>query len=97
MRVIVSAAAKRDMVGITQAIARDNPRRATAFVDELIAGCEGLIVQPERFAMLPGCEARGYRRRPYGNYAIIYYVGEDAVTVYRVLLAARNLRKVLGD
>jgi toxin ParE1/3/4 len=97
MHVVYSAAARRDMVGIARAIARDNPSRAAGFVEELASACEGLDDRPERFAVVPGYEAKGYRRRPYGSYSIIYYVGANSVNVYRVLHGARNLHKVLGD
>jgi toxin ParE1/3/4 len=97
MHVVYSASARRDMVGIARAIARDNPSRAAGFVEELASACEGLDDRPERSAVVPGYEAKGYRRRPYGSYSIIYYIGANSVNVYRVLHGARNLHKVLGD
>jgi toxin ParE1/3/4 len=97
MHVVYSAAARREMVGIARAIARDNPSRAAGFVEELMAACDGLDDQPQRFAVVPGYEAKGYRRRPYGSYSIIYYVGANSVNVYCVLHGARNLNKVLSS
>ncbi|GAB5430223.1 MAG: hypothetical protein Devi2KO_36820 [Devosia indica] len=50
-----------------------------------------------RYAHLEGYEHKGYRRRPLGNYLIIYTVGEQAVTVVRVLHAAQNLARLLEN
>jgi Arc/MetJ-type ribon-helix-helix transcriptional regulator/plasmid stabilization system protein ParE len=46
---------------------------------------------------IAGYEHKGYRRRPLGNYLIIYTVGEQAGTVVRVLHAAQNLARPLEN
>tara|TARA_R110002020_G_scaffold6143_6_gene25701 strand:- start:1933 stop:2226 length:294 start_codon:yes stop_codon:yes gene_type:complete len=97
MRVIFSAASRKDLLAIAVFIAADNPARARSFVNELRVACAGLAEQADRFAVIPGYEAKGYRRRPHGHYSIIYFADQDTVRIFRVVHSARNLGQVLGD
>ena len=91
MRVIFSAASRKDLLAIAVFIAADNPARARSFVNELRVACAGLAEQADRY------EAKGYRRRPHGHYSIIYFADQDTVRIFRVVHSARNLGQVLGD
>lgn len=97
MRIQLAAAARRDLLGIARYIAVNNPERASSFTAELLEVCRHLGEQPERFSLVPGYESKGYRRRPYGNYLIIYVPTASSVKVFRVLHAAMDLRIALGD
>ncbi|MBF0679115.1 MAG: type II toxin-antitoxin system RelE/ParE family toxin [Devosia sp.] len=91
MRLRFSRDAQKDLVEIVRYIARDNPLRATSFADELVLACQELGDHPERFPSLKRYAARGLRRRPYGNYSIIYAVGSDVVFIVRIISSARDL------
>ena len=97
MRVFFSGASRHDLRAIAGFIAVDNPARANSFLDELERACMQLAEQPLRFPLLPAFEAKAYRRRPYGNYAIIYIAADESVTVVRVLHTAMDLTTALGD
>lgn len=90
MRLRFSRDAKQDLFEIVRYIAQDNSPRASSFADELMLACQELADQPERFAVLNRYVDRGLRRRPYGNYSIIYTVGSDAVFIVRIVSSARD-------
>jgi toxin ParE1/3/4 len=97
MRVAFSSTSLQDLLSIATFIALDNPARAESFVQELDEACRGLADQAHHFALIPGLESPEYRRRPYRNYSIIYRIEMDTVRIMRVLNAARDLRRILGD
>ena len=97
MRVLFSDTSRRDLRGITVFITADNPVRARSFVAELVGACTSLADNAQRYPLLPRYEAKGLRRRPHGNYAIIYSIGADAITIVRVLHAAMDLEAALAD
>ncbi|WEJ58950.1 type II toxin-antitoxin system RelE/ParE family toxin [Devosia sp. FJ2-5-3] len=91
MRLRFSRDAKQDLFEIVRYIAQDNSLRASSFADELMLACQELADQPERFAVLNRYADRELRRRPYGNYSIIYTVGSEAVFIVRIVSSARDL------
>jgi toxin ParE1/3/4 len=95
MRLSFSPDARKDLLSIARFIGADNPARAVTFSEELIQACMELAEQPERYAVLPRYGKRGVRRRPHGNYSIIYDVGVDVVTIVRILSSARDLDDLL--
>ena len=98
MRVVISGQADADIESIGDFIASDNPARAITYTDELLEACLGLGEAPFRFAVLDRFAHLAYRRRPYGQYSIVYQVGSDVVTVVRVISTARDLDTALtGD
>lgn len=97
MRVAFSDESKRDLRAITVFISADSPDRAKNFVGDLQTACLGLADHPERYALVAGFETRAYRRRPLGNYAIIYAVGANAITIVRVLHTAMDMERALGS
>lgn len=95
MRVIYTSAARADLLEIATWIAEDSPVRAETFVEELIKACDKLGDMPRRFRLVPGHEDSGIRRRPYGNYLIFYWIGDDSVQILHVLHGARDYEKIL--
>ena len=97
MRLVLSRRSTADLELIGDYIASDNPRRAIIFLQELRKACSELCDRPHRFPVLEGFETQVYRRRPYGNYAIVYQVQHDVVLVVRILNSAMDLASALGD
>jgi plasmid stabilization system protein ParE len=95
MKVVVSDAAYRDLLDIGRAIAKDSPRRAISFIDELHERCRGLSTMSRAFPLLPGWEDRGVRRRPFGDYLIFYRISSREVQVLRILHGARDYERIL--
>lgn len=90
MRVVITAAAKADLIEIGDFIGQDNPTRAATFVDELLDRCQDLADQPKAYPLVPRYEHCGIRRRVYRSYLIFYRVSEDRVEVIHVLNGAQN-------
>jgi plasmid stabilization system protein ParE len=97
MKVIITAAARVDLVSIGRRIAADNPRRAASFVDELVDRCEDLAEMGERFQVLTQLATRDIRRRPYKNYLIFYRIAGDGVEVLHILHGAQDWQSMLFD
>jgi toxin ParE1/3/4 len=95
MIVELAAEAERDLEGIGDWIARDNPERAASFVSELLTACLGLAEFPERFPLVPRYAERGIRHRVHGNYLIFYRIQDDKVAVMHVLHGAMDYSGLL--
>lgn len=95
MIVHLTAEAERDLGGIGDHVARDNPARALTFIRELRAACLGLAEFPERFALVPRYETEGVHHRVHGHYLIFYRVGPDQVDVLHILHGATDYAAVL--
>jgi toxin ParE1/3/4 len=89
--------AQRDLQQIYDFIAREAPRTADAFIDELLDAVESLSTMSERGAR-PRDETlkrQGYRFLVHGNYLVFYKVMRQQVRVYRVLRGSRAYRSLL--
>lgn len=96
-RLEFSPEAAADLADIAGYIARDNPKRARTFVDELEAHCAGLIEYPDTGRTRPEL-APGLRSKPHGHYLIFYTPGTEVVRIERILHGARDLEGELsGD
>ena len=95
MRVELSAQAEDDLERIGDWIARDDPARALAFVDELRSSCLGLADFPERFAPVPRYERQGVRHRVHGNSLIVYRVEAKRVVIIHILHGAMDYAPLL--
>ncbi|WP_377295734.1 type II toxin-antitoxin system RelE/ParE family toxin [Rhizobium sp. SGZ-381] len=95
MTVVFSDRARDDLETIWQAIAHENPGRATSFVEELIDLAESLATMPFRFAEVRRYSASGIRRVPHSNYLIFYRVLADRIEIIHVLHAARDIDRML--
>lgn len=94
--------AQAELEAIADYIARDNPRRALTFVQELRERCLSLADLPLAFPLVPRYEDRGIRYRVHGNYQIFYRVvpgevGEPParIDVLHILHSARNYAAIL--
>lgn len=97
MRVSLTRRAEADLDGIAAYIARDNPRRAATFVEELYEKCVTLADMPDAFPLIPRYEALGVRRRVHRDYLILFTVKGETISVLRVLHGARDyLPLVIG-
>ncbi len=95
MRVVFSAAARTDLADIGDFIARHNPKRALSFVRELRATAVLLGEMPEAYPLLPSHASHGIRRRPAGNYLILYRIRDDRVRILRIVHGARDYDRLL--
>lgn len=87
--------ARADLADIWDYIARDDPRRATAFLRELEGVFQTLADQPMLGRQRPELveELRSFL---VGRYVIYYLPWPDGIDVVRVLHAARDLTRLLG-
>lgn len=94
MKVRFSRQSRADLVEITRAISKDNPRRAETFADELEAACIGLSDMPNEFQVFSQRNGQEVRRRPHGNYIIIYRVVTGHIDILRIIHGARNYQRL---
>jgi plasmid stabilization system protein ParE len=78
-KVIVGRVARRDLEGIREFIARDDPAAAILFCGKLLDHAEGLRLFPDRGGRLK--ERPGARFSVLGSYLIIYRLDQLAETV----------------
>jgi toxin ParE1/3/4 len=90
-----SREAERDLEQIADYIAEQNPRRAVSFLRELRSSCEGLVENPNGFAVVPRYEHYGIRRRVHGNYLIFYRVVRAKVIIIHILHGATDYGTIL--
>jgi plasmid stabilization system protein ParE len=95
MKLVFAAAARRDLHSIGDWIARDNPRRAVTFVDELEQHCAKLAARPHIHPVLFRREQTGLRKAGHGSYLILYRIAADAVEIVRVLHGAQDWERLL--
>ena len=95
MRVVFTETAEAELEEIGDYIAKDNPRRAVTFVQELRTTALRLGGMPRAFPLIPRYEQHGIRRRPSGNYLIFYCLEDDRLTVLHVLHGARDYEALL--
>jgi toxin ParE1/3/4 len=94
---LISPRAVEDVEEIGDYIARDSPKRALSFVNELEAKCRAVAATPElfpsRFDLFPGL-----RMAVHGRYLVFFrdLPEDNTVRVERVLHSARNLSPLLG-
>ena len=56
MRVVITAAAKADLIAIGEFIRPHNPARAATFIDELLDRCHDLADMPRAYPLVPRYE-----------------------------------------
>ncbi|MEO3998820.1 type II toxin-antitoxin system RelE/ParE family toxin [Mesorhizobium sp. CAU 1732] len=97
MRVVITDAAWNDTINIARHIANDSLTHAETFLDNIHERCIALGDFPQAYPFLKGYEAKGIRRRVYGNYLIFYRVGADSVDVLHIFHGAREIDPDLFD
>ncbi len=94
--VVLTPEAKRDLVGIADYIAADNPRRAVTFVEELEERCKALAKAPHAPRRCPqlGGDAHAL---PYRNYLILYRNLPTEISIARILHGARAIMALIAS
>jgi toxin ParE1/3/4 len=95
MRVVMTAAAKADLLAIRRYIGADNPTRAVSFVEELLDRCLALADTPRAYPLVPRYERFGIRRCVHGNYLIFYRLQTEQIEVIHILQGARDIEAIL--
>jgi toxin ParE1/3/4 len=95
MRVVITAAAKADLLAIRRYIEADNPNRAVSFVEELLDRCLALADTPRAYPLVPRYEHFGIRRCVHGNYLIFYRLQPEQIEVIHILQVARDIEALL--
>jgi addiction module RelE/StbE family toxin len=95
MKVVITAAAKADLLAIRRYIEADNPSRALSFVEELLNRCLALADTPRAYPLVPRYERFGIRRCVHGNYLIFYRLQPEQIEVIHVLQGARDIEALL--
>lgn len=97
MNVYFTASAERDLEHIGDHIARDNPKRARSFVQDLQKKCQTIVDMPYGWPLVPRYENHGIRYRVFGNYLIFYRIDRDQVTIIRIVHSARDYGAILFE
>lgn len=89
--------AQSDLQQIYDFVAREAPRRAGSFIDELLHAIESLETMADRGARPrdPTLRDLGYRFLVHRDYLVFYKVLKRQVRVYRVLRGSRAYRGLL--
>lgn len=95
MKVVITEAAKADLIGIGDFIRPHNPARAANFVEELLDHCQDLAELPQRHPLVPRYEHHGIRRCVQADYLIFYRVGNELVEVVHILHGAQDYEPLL--
>jgi toxin ParE1/3/4 len=95
MRVVITAAAKADLLAIRRTIETDNPTRALSFVEELLDRCLALADTPRAYPLVPRYERFGIRRCVHGNCLIFYRLQPEQIEIIHVLQGARDIEALL--
>jgi len=95
MRVVITAAAKADLLAIRRIIEADNPTRALSFVEELLDRCLALADSPRTYSLVPRYERFGIRRCVHGGYLIFYRLQPEQIEVIHILQGARDIEAFL--
>ena len=95
MRVVVTEAAKQDLIEIGEFIRPHNPKRAETFVAELLKHCEALGDRPRAYPLVPRYEQHGVRRSVYRGYLVFYRINGEILEVLHILDGARDYENLL--
>jgi toxin ParE1/3/4 len=94
-RLIISPAARLDLLEIGDFIALDNLKRAATFIAEVEAKIKSIAQHPSSFPARDDIFA-GLRAARHGRYLIFFLAMADEVQIVRVLHSARDLPQVFG-
>ena len=90
MRVIISPLAECDIEEIGDYIAKDSPRRALAFVNELRKQCFKIADAPLVYRLRSEL-GENIRSCAYGRYVIFFQVDSEVLRILRVLHGAMDI------
>lgn len=94
MNVTFSPESERDLEGIGDYIANDNPRRAVTFIRQIRERCAAIAAAPEA-APLREEIAPGVRMAVHENYLVFYRVLTLEIRIERILHGARDVKRLL--
>lgn len=86
-----------DLIEIADYIGMDEPRRGQSYARHLKAEAAAIVDLPLGYMVIHAAQGREIRRKPVGSYVILYSVGPNQVEILRVISAARDLERVLGE
>ncbi len=95
MKVVFTLEAIRGLEAIGDFIARDSPRRAITFTNELREKARALANAPRAFPFVFRFEHLGIRRRIHRDYLIFYRVHENRIEIIHILHGARDYEALL--
>ena len=95
MRVVITAAAKADLLAIRRTIEPHNPTRAVSFVEELLDRGQALADTPRAYSLVPRYERFGIRRCVHGDYLIFYRLQPEQMEIIHILQGARDIEAQL--
>jgi len=90
MRLEFQPQAERDLEGIGDYIAQDNPSRAITFLQELRSQCRKILMAPQAYRPRPEL-GEGIRSCAYGNYVIFFTEDGRLLRIIRVLHCAMDI------
>lgn len=96
MRVRLTQSALADVRDIAEFVAANDPVRAMSFADELLDAAEEIGGQPRAYPQRRQWGA-GIRVCFYGFYAIIFQLRAEDIVILRIVNAARDLSRLMGD
>jgi toxin ParE1/3/4 len=95
MRVVITTAAKADLIAIGDFIQPNNPERAVTFVEELFRSLLRFGGYARRYPLVPRYEKFGIRHTVYQDYLIFYRIHEEVIEIIHVLQGARDYETLL--
>lgn len=90
MKVRLSRLAERDLEGIGDWIARDDPVVAGRFLADLKAAAYTIGDMPYAFPAVAGDGSGSLRKRSYRRHVIYYRIGRATVTILRIIRHSRD-------
>ena len=94
-RLTIKARVRADLRSIAIYIARDNPRRAETFVEELISKINAIAQHPLRYRLrsewMPAVRSAQHR-----GYHIIFVASDRDVEVVRVIHGSQDIAAILS-
>lgn len=93
--VVVTAEARSDFIDIGEYLGEESPALAMRIVRQLRVAATELGDRALRYALLPGHEESGVRRRVVGSYGVFYRIVGEVVEVLHVLHHARDSERIL--
>ena len=94
MKLKFSDKADQDLENIGDYIAKDSPRRAVTFIDELQLHCKRASEQPYAYPAR-GDLGPGLRMAVHGKYLILFRPEGNTVFIERIVHGARDLHNIL--
>lgn len=95
MIVVLSAEAETDLEAIGDYIAKDSPKQALTFIQELRAHAARIADMPLSYPLVPRYERYAVRRCIHGNYLIFFKIDSDRVEIVHILHGAMDYTAIL--